>query len=363
MEITYGNPFRQYQSLQSEINDVIQDCINRSAFIGGYYHNKFEEQMAAYHNKSCALVASGTAAQQLSLLACGIGPGDEVIVPSMTFFSTAETVSQVGATPVFCDINLTDYCIDIQHLESLITANTKAIMPVDLYGQQCDYHNLRQLCNFYNLFLIQDSAQSFGSKYHDQKVGASADLAIHSFYPGKNLDCMGDAGAVTGDEKLVDRIKYLRNHCRSSESKYTHYGIGWNHRCDGIQAAILSVKINYIDQFNEQRRINAEFYNNKLRDLDIVLPKANTHNLHVYNQYAILHKDRQMIADFLLQKGIHTGMQFPLGCHQQPAYYSSTANLPVSEHVAAQCLSLPVWPGMTETELDYVSTSLSEYFE
>lgn len=366
MEITYGNPHRQYLSIKKEIDSAIQDCIERSSFIGGYWHDRFEAELEEYTGRSSALVASGTAAQQLSLLACGIGPGDEVIVPSMTFFSTAETVNQVGATPVFCDITLDDYCINVKEIREHITQNTRAIMPVDLYGQQCDYHAIRKLCDDYDLKLIQDSAQSFGSLYHDNGVGTISDLAIHSFYPGKNLDCMGDGGAVSGDSQYIDRIRELRNHCRSPGSKYVHNNIGWNHRCDGLQAAILSVKLKYIDTWNEQRRQNAEYYNHRFTGTELVLPKEQEYNRHVYNQYAVLHQDRDKIRDCLLEKGIHTGIQFPLGCHQQPAYNLDVINLDplyLTEVVSANGFSLPVWPGMTEDELCYVADTLLAYLD
>lgn len=365
MEITYGNPHRQYQSIKKEIDNAIADCIARSSFIGGYWHDRFEAELEEYVGRSSALVGSGTAAQQLSLLACGIGPDDQVVVPSMTFFSTAETVNQVGACPVFCDISLKDYCIDVNEIKETITQNTQAIMPVDLYGQQCDYHAIRKLCDDYDLKLIQDSAQAFGSLYHNNGVATYSDLAIHSFYPGKNLDCMGDAGAVSGDIQYIDHIKELRNHCRAPGSKYKHNGIGWNHRCDGIQAAILSVKLKYIDTWNEQRKQNAEYYNHRFAFSGLVLPQTQDYNTHVYNQYVILHHKRDRIKDYLQSKGIHTGIQFPLGCHQQPAYQNDYKNSHLfnTESVAANALSLPVWPGMTDKELCYVADTVLEYLD
>ena len=364
MEITYGNPHRQYLSIKKEIDSAIQDCIKRSAFIGGYWHDRFEAELEEYTGRTSAIVGSGTAAQQLSLLACSVGPGDEVIVPSMTFFSTAETVNQVGATPVFCDIKLTDYCIDIDEIQKLITQNTRAIMPVDLYGQQCDYGALRKLCNSFDLKLIQDSAQSFGSLYYNNSIGTIADLAIHSFYPGKNLDCMGDGGGVSGDSQYIDRIRELRNHCREPGTKYVHNDIGWNHRCDGLQAAILSVKIKYIDTWNEQRRQNAEYYNHRFANTDLVLPQVQDYNTHVYNQYAVLYSDRINLKKHLKEKGIDTGIQFPLGCHQQPAYQDLVNDsLFNTEVVANNVLSLPVWPGMTDAELCYVADSVLEYLD
>jgi len=360
MNIPYGNPYRQYFSIKKDVDNVIQSCIKKSAFIGGYYHEKFEKQLEEYYNSSAALVASGTAAQQLALLACGIGVGDEVIVPSMTFFSTAETVSQVGATPIFCDITLDDYCIDTNELTDLITKKTKAIMPVDLYGQQCDYKTLYQICKKYNLYLIQDSAQSFGSRYYQHKVGEYSDLAIHSFYPAKNLDCMGDGGAVTGRSDLIESIKKLRNHGRSE--KYVHTAIGWNHRMDGLQAAILSVKIKHIDYWNELRNDTSKIYNKRLKNTPLILPITKEYNYHVFNQYCVLLDNRNDLQKKLHMKGIQTGIQFPLGCHQQPAYNVKKI-LKNTEKVGKSCLSLPIFPLITESEVNYICDSIVEYFE
>lgn len=359
MEINYGDPYRQYTSIRKEIDNAINDCIKRSAFIGGYYHDKFEDQLSNYLELPSALVGSGTAAQQLGLLACGVGPGDEVIVPSMTFFSTAETVNQVGATPIFCDISSNDYCINVKKIEELINYRTKAIMPVDLYGQQADYKEIKKLCDKYNLYLIQDSAQSFGSTYHEKKVGYYSDLCIHSFYPAKNLDCMGDGGAISGKPDLIDKIKKLRNHGRVE--KYKHDMIGWNHRMDGLQSAILSVKIKYLDYWNSLRRENAAQYNKLLRNLPLVLPTEKQYNYHVYNQYCVLSTNRNDLLNHLLNNNIHAGIQFPLGCHQQ-SVYNLNISLPITEKVAKQCLSLPIYPLLTKKEIDFVSTSIEQYF-
>lgn len=359
-KVPYANLYRIYSKYKDSIDTRIETCINNSQFINGVQVEEFEALLSEYYNKDSVGVGSGTAAQQLSLLACGVGPGDEVIVPSMTFFSTAETVNQVGATPVFCDISIDDYNIDVNQIESLITEKTKAIMPVDLYGQQADYVALREICNKYGLFLIQDSAQSFGSKQHNNPVGHYADLSIHSFYPGKNLDCIGDGGGVTGNPELIEKIRLLKDHGRTE--KYVHLQIGWNHRLDGIQAAVLNAKIPHIDELNNSRVSNANYYLKHLKDTPLVLPKTQKHNTHVYNQFCVLHTERDELKEFLHNKGIDCGIQFPLGCHMQPAYKDHMCSLPITEKVASQCLSLPVFPFMTDIELDYVSSSILEYF-
>ena len=359
IKVPYANLNRLNTSCKHTIDSNLNDCITNSFFINGPWVEQLEQLLEARFAASVAGVGSGTAAQQLSLLALDIGPGDEVLVPSMTFFSTAETVSQVGATPVFVDCELDYYCIDTQDLEAKITSRTRAVMPVDLYGQQADMETIRNICNKYNLFLIQDSAQSFGSLYKDKPVGYYADLAIHSFYPAKNFDCMGDAGAVSGNKKLIQRVKKLRDHGRTE--KYIHTEIGWNHRLDGIQASVLCAKHNRVDEWNNNRRTNALYYNTKLSGLPLQLPKEAEYNIHVYNQYVIMTKNRQNLFNFLAEKGVQAGIQFPLGCHQQPAYQKSFA-LPNTEFVADNCLSLPVWPLMKSEELAYVVSCLEEYF-
>jgi len=362
MEITvpYANLSRVNNSVKYDIDTNISHCIENSLFINGPWVDQLEKTLEERLNASVVGVGSGTAAQQLSLLALGIGPGDEVLVPSMTFFSTAETVSQVGATPVFVDCELDYYCMDLKDFKNKITNKTRAVMPVDLYGQHANLREIRNICDLYDLYLIQDSAQSFGSLHHGQPVGAFADLAIHSFYPAKNFDCMGDGGAVSGSEELVNRVRKLRDHGRTE--KYVHTEIGWNHRLDGIQASILCAKHPYVDQWNNLRCANAEFYNNNLKHLPIKLPVVAEYNTHVYNQYVIMIENRDIVKNYLNSKGIQAGIQFPIGCHQQPAYNSSEI-LTNTEYVSSHCLSLPVFPLMKQEELDYVVSCLTEYFD
>lgn len=361
MEITvpYANLHRLNSSVKANIDANMQQCIANSNYINGPWVEQLEHVLQTQLNADVAGVGSGTAAQQLSLLACGIGTGDEVLVPSMTFFSTAETVNQVGATPVFVDCELDYYCIDTKDLEQKITSRTRAVMPVDLYGQQANISAIRDICKKHNLWLIQDSAQSFGSTHCKQPVGTFADLAIHSFYPAKNFDCMGDGGAVSGNVQLVNRVRMLRDHGRTE--KYVHTQIGWNHRLDGLQASVLCAKHPHVEQWNNMRAANAEYYNQSLKNLPVVIPKTAEYNTHVYNQYVIMVNNRDSVKEHLAQHNIQAGIQFPLGCHQQPAYNSKCA-LPNTEYVAANCLSLPIWPLMTQAELDHVVKVLSAYF-
>jgi len=360
IKVPYANLHRINSSIKSSIDSTMSQCIENSQFINGPWVEQIESTLKERLHASVAGVGSGTAAQQLSLLALGIGPGDEVLVPSMTFFSTAETVSQVGAIPIFVDCELDYYCMDVKDFTRKITKKTKAVMPVDLYGQHANLKEIRNICNMYGLFLIQDSAQSFGSSHHSQPVGSFADLAIHSFYPAKNFDCMGDGGAVSGSEELIDQIKRLRDHGRTE--KYLHTQIGWNHRLDGLQASILCAKHPYVDQWNTNRQVNAKFYNVKLEDLPVTLPKTADYNTHVYNQYVIMTKNRDNVFKYLASKGVQAGKQFPLGCHQQPAY-NTGESLPNTEYVSKHCLSLPIYPLITQEELNYVVDCLTEYFD
>jgi dTDP-4-amino-4,6-dideoxygalactose transaminase len=360
MKVPYANLYRLNSSVKKDIDANMNSCIENSQFINGPWVEKLESMLSKRFISNVVGVGSGTAAQQLSLLACGIGPGDEVLVPSMTFFSTAETVSQVGATPVFVDCELDYYCMDVTDFANKITNKTKAVMPVDLYGQHANLKQIKAICNEHNLFLIQDSAQSFGSTHHGFPVGTFADLAIHSFYPAKNFDCMGDGGAVSGKQELVERVRQLRDHGRTE--KYVHTEIGWNHRLDGLQASILCAKHQYVDKWNVERQNNAKYYNRRLGLLPVVLPKTADYNTHVYNQYAIMTEDRDDVFNYLTSKGVQAGKQFPLGCHQQPAYASSLA-LPGTEYVASHCLSLPIYPFIYADELNYVVDCLSEYFD
>jgi dTDP-4-amino-4,6-dideoxygalactose transaminase len=359
IKVPYASLYRLNSSVKKDIDANMNSCIENSQFINGPWVEKLEGLLARRFVSNVVGVGSGTAAQQLSLLACGIGPGDEVLVPSMTFFSTAETVSQVGATPVFVDCELDYYCMDVEDFASKITPKTRAVMPVDLYGQHANLKQIKAICDEHNLFLIQDSAQSFGSTHHGFPVGMFADLAIHSFYPAKNFDCMGDGGAVSGKQELVERVRQLRDHGRTE--KYVHTEIGWNHRLDGLQASILCAKHLHVDQWNFERQTNAKFYNTRLHDLPVTLPKTAEYNTHVYNQYAIMTPERDAVFDYLAYKGVQAGKQFPLGCHQQPAY-NTNDSLPNTEYVASHCLSLPIYPFISAYELNYVVDSLTEYF-
>jgi len=356
--ITYADLYSEFLSCQG-VDSAISRCIKNSSFINGPEVANFESRWAAYtQSQSCAGVSSGTSALMLALLAVGVKPGDEVIVPTMSFISTAEVVSQIGAVPVFADIDQY-YLLDLDHVAKLIHSKTKAIIFVDLYGQTIDINRLKNIAN--GIPLIQDAAQSSGCRYLGQPIGSLVDATCFSFYPGKNLSAMGDAGAVTGSKQVIERVQMLKDHGR--KEKYVHNMVGWNERLDGLQAAILSEKINYLDHWNSLRSQNASLYVELLADVpEITLPKLNPVSTHVYNQFVITTPCRQELRDFLLANNIETGIQFPLAMHQQPVY-KSELRLPAAEKLSAQCLSLPVHAFCSAGDIQRVCDTIKEFFK
>ena len=360
MKINQVNLHRNYLYNKSNIDSAIAQCIANSEFINGSMVDKFEREFSKYTGEeACAGVSSGTSALHLSLLALGIGDGDEVIVPSLTFFATAEAVSQVGATPVFVDVDVDYYLFDINNARKLITSNTKAIITVDLYGQPLNNKQVRIFCDDNNLHFIQDCAHSPGAKYDDEPTSKYSDLACWSFYPGKNLDCMGDGGAITGSSELITKVQYLKDHARIK--RYHHTGIGWSSRLDGIQASILIEKLKLLDEENSLRRKHAEFYNSSLIGLQVKLPKENNSTYHVYHQYIIITEKRDELLSFAETRGITLGIHYPVPCHKQPVY-DIGLKLPVSEYITKSCISLPVHPYLTTEERDYIVDVVVEFF-
>jgi len=360
--IPYANLYNEYLEVKNPVDQAIERCITNSSFIGGEEVQNFENTWKQYTQaEDCAGVSSGTSALMLALWAVGVRPGHEVIVPSMSFIASAECVSQINARPRFVDIDQY-YLMNLDHLESLITERTKAIIVVDLYGQTVDMEKLKDIAN--GIPIIQDAAQSSGCQYKGTPIGSHADLTCFSFYPGKNLSAMGDAGAVTGSQKLVSTVKMLRDHGRTE--KYVHETIGWNERLDAMQAAILSAKCDYIDMWNDRRRKNASVYYDILSSCDkIVLPKVNSDvSTHVYNQFVITTDRREELKQFLLDKGIETGIQFPLALHQQPVYSKvfGQTSFPNSEKLAATCLSLPVHAQIVPEQARTVANAIIEFF-
>jgi len=358
MKIEQVNLQRSYLQHQKELDTTIQSCIMDSAFINGPYVEKFEKEFAEYtDSEACSGVGSGTDALFLSLLALGIKPGDEVVVPSATFISTAEAVSQLGAIPVFCDVS-NWYVTDTFHIEQVRTDKTKAVITVDLYGHSCNNKEIREYCDQHNLFFIQDCAHSAGAKYNNASVSKHSDLACWSFYPGKNLDCMGDGGAITGSQQLIDKVNFYKDHGRVS--KYVHTDVGWNMRLDGLQASVLSVKLKYLDRDNKRRREIAEMYRNGLNGV-LGMPKVKDFAHHVYHQFVITTFKRDALVDYLKQNDIHVGIHYPVPLHKQPVYNTDQC-LPFSEMLGNMCVSLPIHPTLTDNEVAYVINTVNQYY-
>jgi dTDP-4-amino-4,6-dideoxygalactose transaminase len=353
----------QYDAIKPSIDDAIQRVIGRTSFIQGPEVAEFERQFAGVAGAKAAVgVASGTAAVELALRAVGVGPGDEVITSAHTFFATAEAIWQVGARPVFADIDQRRYTLDPNAVEDAITPRTRAIVPVHLYGQAADMAPLAEIADRRDLWLIEDAAQAHAAEYRGQRCGSLGDLGCFSFYPGKNLGAYGDAGAVTGDdESLIAKIRLLRDHGRTT--KYEHEAFGFNARLDTLQAAILGAKLPYLERWTEARRAHARLYDELLAGSGVTTPYAAPEGRHVYHIYAIRTAGREMLLEKLRAKGIAAGIHYPVPLHRQPAClkegYGAVA-LPITEQVAGEILSLPMYPELTQEQIEYVAHAITE---
>ncbi|MFA4916031.1 MAG: DegT/DnrJ/EryC1/StrS family aminotransferase [Syntrophales bacterium] len=349
---------RQYNILKTEIDAAILNVLNNGQFILGPDVSELEREVAVYHGVPCAIgVASGTDALLLALAACGIGEGDEVITTPFTFIATAEVISLLHAKPVFVDICPDTFNIDPQKIERKITRRTKAIIPVHLFGHPAEMDAIVTLCRKYHLKIIEDCAQSFGALYYGEKVGTFGDAGCFSFFPSKNLAGYGDGGMViTRNEETAEKIKLLRNH--GSETKYYHKVPGYNSRLDEIQAAIIRVKLRMIDNFNKARRGNADIYRASITRDDIVLPMEMAGCRHVYHQFTVRSKKRDLIMASLIANNISSAIYYPVPLHRQEAFAcwkTGDDNLINSEICAAEVLSLPMFPELEEKEILHIS--------
>jgi dTDP-4-amino-4,6-dideoxygalactose transaminase len=355
-----------HEQIRSEIISEFEDFYDSNYFILGERVKKFESSYAAFNEVShCIGVSNGLDALHLALKALNIGPGDEVIVPSNTYIATALAVSYIGATPVFVEPDISTYNIDPQKIEAAITPRTKAIMPVHLYGQACEMEAIMQIAGKYGLFVVEDNAQSQGAAFNGKLAGSWGHANGTSFYPGKNLGALGDAGAVTtNDQDLAGRITVLRNY--GSEKKYYNEVIGFNMRLDECQAAFLSVKLKYLNEWTRQRQQIAAWYNESLASINqIVLPVVHPGSTHVYHLYIIRSKERDTLQNHLSGKGIGTLIHYPIPPHLQQAYAHlnlKKGDLPIAEEIASTCLSLPVWPGMSREQVTSVAESIQSFY-
>jgi dTDP-4-amino-4,6-dideoxygalactose transaminase len=356
--------FDQYQTIKPEIDAAIQNIITSSAFVGGDEVRRFEREFAAYcEAKACVGVGNGTDALYLTLRALGIGPGDEVITVAHTFIATSEAISMTGATPIFIDVLADTMLMDPALIEPAITPRTKAIVPVHLYGQSCDMDAIMEIARKHGLKVVEDAAQAHGGRWRGQRVGSIGDAATFSFYPGKNLGAFGDAGAVVSqDEELIERIRMLANHGRLE--KYTHKMEGVNSRLDGMQAAILRVKLRYLDEWNAKRRQIADAYREQLVDRGITLPIVHENAEPVWHLFVIRISDRKRLQSLLKEEGIASGIHYPVPLHEQPAYEDRRASytLPATERAAQEVLSLPMYPELSQEQIEAVCNAVTAAF-
>jgi dTDP-4-amino-4,6-dideoxygalactose transaminase len=355
----------QYQTIKPEIDAVIQDVINETAFIRGKYVEKFESEYAKkYGVKHCIGVANGTDAIFTTLKMLGIGPGDEVITTASSWIATSETITLTGAKPVFVDIEKDFYTIDPLKIEEKITSKTKAIIPVHLYGQPANIAGIKKISDEYNLFLLEDCAQAHFAEFNGKKVGTFGDAGTFSFYPGKNLGAYGDAGAIiTDDDALAGKIRRFANH--GSIKKHDHEFEGMNSRLDGLQAAILSVKLKYIDEWNKQRDQHASYYTKLLVDVEeFSTPDTRKNASHIFHQYVIRTKQRDEVALFLRKNGVETGIHYPVALPFLKAYEylgHKPQDFPIVFDYQQKILSLPMYPELAEEMIDYIVNSIKSF--
>lgn len=375
MEVPFFDLKRQNMYLKKEIMVAIEDVINNGMFIGGETVSKLEEEVAKLCGVPYAVaVSSGTDALLASLMVEGIGPGDEVITTTFTFFATAGCISRVGAKPVFVDINPDTYNIDYVEIEKAITDKTKAIIPVHLFGQCADMAEINEIADKYNIFVIEDAAQAIGADYlyfneFVTKAGSMGHYGCFSFFPTKNLGAFGDGGMiVTKDYRRMEELKKIRNH--GSKPKYYHKKVGGNFRLDAIQAAILLVKIKYLDEWTKKRQIHAKVYKELLSKLYFIeTPFARfedqIENYHIYNQYVIKVPFRDALQEFLKTKGISTEVYYPLPLHQQDCFSYlnyKPVELPVSFEASFHVLALPIFPELRVEEQQYIVDKIFEFY-
>lgn len=364
MEIKFLDLKKQYPLIKEEILDKFNDVINNSSFISSGYVKEFEFEFAKYCNtKYCICVNGGTSALYLALMAMGIGNDDEVILPANTFIATAEAVSLLGAKPVFVDVKEDSALIDFNEIENSITKKTKAIIPVHLYGQCADMNEIMKIAKKHKLTVLEDACQAHGAEYKNKKAGTFGSCAAFSFYPGKNLGAWGDGGAVvTNNKKLADKIYLLRHH--GEIKKYHHNIIGGNFRINEFQGAVLSTKIKYLEEWNEKRRKNADLYLKYLENDKVIPINTEKTNKPVWHLFVVKLKNRKKFMDYLKEKGIQSGIHYPIPLYLTKAYSHLTykkGDFPVSEKLSKEIVSLPMYAELTKEEIKYISEIINNY--
>lgn len=396
MQIPLINLKKQYETIKGQCDEKVLDILSNAQYIMGENVKLFEKEFSQYLGiKHAISVANGTDALIIALKALGIGQGDEVITSPYTFFATSESISAVGATPIFVDVRLDTFNMDPTKIEERITAKTKAIMPVHIFGQCCDIDEINRIAKKHKLKIIEDACQAVGGKYKDKMVGTLGDLACFSFFPTKNLGCAGDGGAiVTNDDNLAIICRALRTHGSGEMGKkaynilsnieeeikedkaidntiynplkYYNYLVGHNSRLDEIQAAILRVKLPLLDKWNAIRRDNVKYYNDVLKDTDFIRPFEDKDVEHVYHMYMLQSENREKIVSYLKEKGISTGIYYPVPLHLQKAHKNlgyKEGDMPNSEYLSHRTFAIPIYPELTIGEKEHIVKALKGFGE
>jgi dTDP-4-amino-4,6-dideoxygalactose transaminase len=366
MKIGFVDLKRQYDGIKPEIDQAISDVLDETSFILGEKVKGFEKEFAAFcRSRHCIGVDSGTSALALCLEACGVGAGDEVLTVPNTFIATVLSISWSGARPIFVPIDPDTYTMDPERIEGAITNKTKAIMPVHLYGQVCDMKPITEIAEKHDLKIVEDACQAHGAERGGKRAGSFGDAAAFSFYPGKNLGAYGDGGAVvTGNAEIDKRIRMLRDY--GQKKKYHHEMMGYNRRLDGLQAAILSVKLKRLDEWNDMRRANAKLYY-KLLDVPgkrIRTPVEAPDSRHIYHIYALRTDSRDGLMRLLGENGIASGIHYPIPVHMQKAYSGlgyKRGDFPITEKYAGQILSIPMFPELKKEEIEFIAEMVNSY--
>ena len=360
--IKFLDLYKINERFRPEIDEQIKEILNSGRYIRGNYNKIFCEHFAQFcQTKYCIGVSNGLSALTIILKAFEFSCGDEIIVPANTFIATILAITENNLKPVFIEPSLDNYNIDISKIENAITSKTKAIIPVHLYGQVVQMDKIINIAKKYNLKVIEDAAQAHGAIYQNKRVGSFADAAAFSFYPGKNLGCCGDGGAITtNDESLFNKMVAISNY--GSDKKYFSVYKGINSRLDEIQAAILDIKLNFLDEDNEKRSKISKFYRDNIKNEKIILPKVYDEKAHVWHIFAIRTKERDTLQSYLMKNGIETIIHYPIPPHKQKAYIEyNNLSLPITEQIHKEELSLPISPVMSKEEVSYIVEIIHKY--
>lgn len=365
MNIPFFDITRQYEGIKSQIDGAVLKLFASQQFVGGEEVQRIESRIAEFTETKYAVgCGTGTDALILALKALGIGQGDEVIVPAYTFFASAEAVAWIGATPRFADIDKITFNITPENVELLISEKTKAIIPVHLFGQMIDVDGFRKIYTKYNIPIIEDAAQAVGAKYNNKHIGSLGMMTAISFYPTKNLGGAGEGGMIlTNDSDIYAKLKSLRNHGEREQERYIHLSIGTNSRLDTIQAAVLNIKLNYLNQWNERRRSISKFYTSFFtsKGIDVNPPTEIVPRYHIYHQYVVQTPLREQLKEFFQSRGISTNIFYPVPVHNQPCFSDAKDLCPESVGMCKKALALPIFPELTDDEIDYIGKSIEAF--